>query len=180
MHQEAVKEMNPERIATEVIPRISEKHSEGGSSVYLSIPSILSEFNWHGGNLEILMEKFLDHVLEICHPARSVRVAVHEKRRMSDVEQFFSISPLYWLQVSVEGQSTSGFEDGAKRILEDLGYRCPEWVGMEGSESQLGAFYFGDQEMPALILFIQNHGARRNCDFLIPVIESVPYLARVV
>jgi hypothetical protein len=180
INQEAVTEMDPERIATDIIPRIREKHRKGSAPVYLSIPSILSEFHWQGGNFEVLMEKFLDHVLETRHPAKSIRVALREKRRMADLEGFFSISPLYWLELSVEGQSTTRFEDGAKRILRDLGYCCPEWIGVEGSESQLGAFYFGTQETPALILFIQIHGAHRNCDFLIPVIESVPRLAYAV
>ena len=68
MHQEAMMEMDPERIATDIIPRIREKHREGNASVYLSIPSILSEFHWQGGDLEVLMEKFLNHVLETKFP----------------------------------------------------------------------------------------------------------------
>ena len=180
MFKEAEREMNPEVIATEIIPRLSKNGSKGGPSIYLSAPSFLSQFQYLGGNLESLIENFLDYVLKISHTSRCVRVGIHEKKKMCDLEKFFSIYPDYWLDLNIESQAKSGFEEGAKRILKHFGYRCPEWVGVEGTEAQLGAFHFGAQEMPALILFIQNHGARRSCDFLIPVLESVPYFAHAI
>ena len=165
--------MDPERIATDIIPGIRNKGGDESPPVYLSIPSVLSKFHWASGSLELLIEKLIAHALEINHPARGIRIAVREKGRMSDLEQFFSIFPLYWFQTSIEIQAASGFDIGARRILEDCGYRCPEWIEVESSESHLGAFYFGIQETPPLILFIQNHGARLTCDILIPVTESV-------
>jgi len=172
--------MNPERIATEIVPEISGKSIKGGSPVYLSIPSVLSEFSWREGDFESLIKKFLDHVLEISHPGRSIRVSIHEKRRMADLEKFFSVFPNYWFLLSVESHSIKGFENGARQILENLGYRCLEWIGVEGSESQLGAFHFETQKIPALILFVQNHGSQRTCDFLIPVLESPAYFAHAI
>jgi hypothetical protein len=71
-------------------------------------------------------------------------------------------------------------ENGAKTILEDLGYSCSEWVGVEDSEAQLGAFRFGAQDAVALVLFVRNLRTRRICDILIPVNESVPILAHAI
>ncbi len=156
----------------EIIPESAGKRGRGSPAVYLSMPSALSEFCWRGGNLKALTKKLLGHVVSISHPARSVHVEIREKKKLSDLERFFAISPLYWLQLSIECQSTSGPEAGMQRVLESLGYRCPEWMGVEGAESQLGAFYLGTQQIPALILYVQNRGARRNCDLLIPVTES--------
>jgi hypothetical protein len=156
----------------EIILELSGRGGRRGSAVYISMPSALSEFRWRGGSLEALTRKLLEHVLSISHPARSVRVGVHEKKKFSDLEQFFAISPIYWFQLSIECQSASGLEAGAQRVLESLGYRCPEWMGVEGSESQLGAFYLGTQKASVLILYVRNRGARRSCDLLIPVIES--------
>ena len=172
--------MDPEKIATEVIPRICEKHGEEHASIHLSIPSFLSDIPSPGGTLETLLERFLGHVLAVSHPSRCIRIAVREKKKAKDLESFFSISPRYWFRLSVECQSTSGLENGAKTILGDLGYHCPEWVGVEGSESQLGAFHYEAQRIPSIILFIQNRGARRGCDFLIPIMESVHRLAHAV
>ncbi|MDM7996172.1 MAG: hypothetical protein QUT30_10880 [Acidobacteriota bacterium] len=75
--------------------------------------------------------------------------------------------------MNVKSQSVSGFEDTIKEILRKLGYHCHEWIGLEGSESQLGTFQIEGREVPSLVLYVQNHGSRRSCDFLIPVVESV-------
>jgi hypothetical protein len=180
LRQEAAKEMDREIFEGEIIPRLNAKFSGMRPAVFLSKPHILSEFYWPGGNLEALIGKLLDHLLKISDAARHVRIAVSEKRRMSDLEQFFCIFPRYWFRLSVECQAASSIEDGAKTILENQGYHCPEWIGVEGSESQLGAFYSGTQETPAIILFIQNQGARRKCELLIPVMESVTSLAHAI
>jgi len=100
-----------------------------------------------------------------------VRVAVHEMKRKTDLEEFISVHPEYWLHLSIESQAATGYEGGAKKILHDLGYECSEWIGMEESESQLGVFRFGTQDLPSLILFFHNRQALRNCNFLIPVVD---------
>jgi hypothetical protein len=172
--------MDPYIISRKVIPALRDRHLAGRPSIYLTISTAISEFNWHGGNLEALIERILKHVFEISTPARSVRIAVHEKKRMADLEQFFCIVPRYWFHLGIESQAVSGFENGIRRILESSGYHCPEWIGVEGSTSQLGAFYLETQQTPALVLFIQSHGARNNCDILIPVMESASCLAHAV
>lgn len=148
--------------------------------VHLSIPRAVSKLSWSGDNLEKLIKRFLDHVLMVSYPESNVRILVHEKQNMSDLEKFFSTSPSYWLLLSVQSQAKTGFEKGAREILEDLGYRCSEWVGIENSDSQLGAFHHGQQDTLALVLFIQNHRTHRVCDFFIPVIESVPFFSHAI
>ena len=172
--------MNPYVISRKIVPTLRDKHFAGGPPVYLTIPSAISEFDWHGGNLEVLIERILKHVFEINTPTGSIRLTVHEKKRMADLERFFCIVPRYWFHLGIQGQTLSGFENGAKKILESSGYHCPEWIGVEGSTAQLGAFYFETQQTPALILFIQNHGARNKCDLLIPIMESASCLAHAV
>lgn len=165
-------EMRIEMPDEEIISESGSNRGRDSSAVYLSMPSALSEFCWRGGSLKDLTKKFLGHVVSISHPARSVQVEIREKKKLSDMERFFAISPFYWFQLSIECQSASGPDAGMQRVLESLGYRCPEWIGVEGSESQLGAFYLGTQKTPVLILCVRNRGARRNYDLLIPVIES--------
>jgi hypothetical protein len=165
--------MNPTIIIKGIILKLNSKRNRAKASIQLSIPPALYEFQWDDCNFRNLIEKFLNHLLTVSHPAGCVRIAVHEMKRKADLEEFFSIYPEYWLNLSFESQAKTRFESGAKAILEDLGYRCSEWVRVEDSESQLGAFCFGTEDKPALILFVQNHRARRNCDFLIPVTNSV-------
>jgi hypothetical protein len=91
---------------------------------------------------------------------------------MADMEEFFAISPVHWLQLSAKGFIENGFENSVRGVLIALGYRCSEWIGVEDSEARLGAFHYGDSEDLALILYVQDQGFRRQCDFLIPVTES--------
>ena len=140
--------MCTEILDSEIILQSHLRRLAGRPAVYLSMPSALSEFCWRGGSLEALARKFVQYVVSISHPSSSVRVAVREKKTLSDLEQFFAVSPSYWVQLSIECQSAQGFEAGIRQMLERLGYRCPEWVGVEGSESQLGAFYIGMDEAP--------------------------------
>jgi hypothetical protein len=170
------RKMNPATIVKGIILKLNDRDPR--SSIYLSIPTDLSEFRWDDHNFENMIEKFLDHVLRNSHPDSYVRVAVHKMKQKTDLEEFFSIRPEYWLRLRVESQAKTGFESGAQKILEGLGYKCSEWIGVEDSESQLGAFHFGTEDRTALILFAQNQGSRRICDFLIPVSDSVPLLAQ--
>jgi hypothetical protein len=170
--------MNPAIIIKGIILKLNSKRSRAKASIQLSIPTVLSDFQWDDCHFRNLIEKFLNHVLAVSHPSARVRIAVHEMKRKADLEEFFSIHPDYWLNLSFESQAKTGFGSGAKTILEALGYRCSEWIGVEDSESQLCAFCFAPQDKHALVLFFQNRGAHRKCDFLIPVANSVRVCAQ--
>jgi hypothetical protein len=161
--------MKPAKIIKSIILKLNKIKSRSKSALYLSISSDLSDLQWDDGNFKNLIETFLKYLLKISHPSRHVLIAVHEIKQKRDLEDFFSVHPKCWLNLRFECQAENGFESGAKTILGNLGFRCSEWIGVEDSSSQLGAFQFGTQDKPALILFVQNRGARRNCDFLIPV-----------
>jgi len=165
-------EMCTQTLDREFIPKPRSGRAPRCPAVHLTMPAVLRQFRWRGGSLKALAQKTLEYVLCASHPSQNVRIAVHEKKKMSDLEEFFAISPPSWVQLSVECQSESDLKQGVQQALESLGYGCPEWIGVDGSASQLGAFHFEKQESPALILYLQNHGARRTCDFLIPVVES--------
>jgi hypothetical protein len=170
--------MNPETIIRSAIFRLTSRLSSSKASLQVSIPPVLSEFQWNDRNFENLVEKFLEHVLEISSPAGPVRVTVHEMKRKTDLEEFIAVHPQYWFHLSVESQAETGYEGGAKQILHDLGYQFSEWIGVKESESQLAVFRFGTQDIPALILFIQNRRALRTCDFMIPVVDELPLSAK--
>jgi hypothetical protein len=172
--------MDPVNALTQTVLKLNNRQSKLRPHIQLSIPAAISTIPSDGNRLETLIEKLLTHVLAISYPSRHVRVSVYQKRKMADLEKFFCISPLSWVHFRVESHAATGLENDAKTILKGLGYFCSEWVGVEDSEAQLGAFRFGTQEAVALILFIRNLRARRICDILIPVNESVPILAHAI
>jgi hypothetical protein len=154
-----------------IVSNLNSQHQKSDSSLHLTIPAVLNEFGWHEGYFKNLVKRFLAYALESNHTKGPIRIAVHEMKSKEDLEKFFSIYPSHWFRMSVECQVNTDFALMAQKILKDLGYGRSEWVEIEGSKSQLSDFHRGAENSPALILFIQNHGAQRNCDFLIPVMN---------
>lgn len=89
------------------------------------------------------------------------------------MENFFALSPQFWIHLKIKGQNMAEFEDEATKILYDLGYRCDEWMGLEDSDSQLGAFHLRKEPKPKIIAWFQNRKRSHRCEFLIPVNEEV-------
>jgi hypothetical protein len=140
-----------------------------GSPVHLSLPPNLSRFLWHDRSLETLIERFIHWASTISHAAGPVRIAVRQKAKMQDLEKFFGIPSCHWIQLRIQWRGLAGFDGDARRILEDLGYRCEEWVGVEDSPQQLGAFYLGTDKEPKLVFWTDSRRDSHKCDLLIPV-----------
>jgi hypothetical protein len=168
--------MNVDDNLRKIVLRLNKKHKNVGPLIHLSISPLLSEFSWHGDKLEALVEPILLRALAFSRQARPIRVAVRIKKRMADLERFFSIFPVHWLHLSAKGVFENGFENSVREVLISIGYQCSEWIGVEDSEARLGAFYYGASKDLALILYVQDQGSRRQCDFLIPVTESASLL----
>lgn len=164
--------MNLDANLKKIVYRLNKNNKNPGPSIHLSISPLPPGFSRQGNKLETLAEQFLMRTLAFSDPTRCIRVAVRLKRRMADLEEFFSISPARWLQLSAKGALESGIEDSIREVLSDLGFRCSEWIGVEDSEARLGAFHYGASKDPALIVYVQDQGSRRQCDFLIPVTED--------
>jgi hypothetical protein len=161
----------------EIILKFNRNFKNHETPVYLTLSPALSAFSWYQNRLEMLLERFLERVIAVTRPQGGIRVALCRKKQMSDVESFFSISPAFWCHLSVDGLAEAGFENAAIEVLKDLGFHCGEWVGVEDSDSKLGAFHLEDSNAPALILFVKDVRLRRHCDFLIPVAESISLFA---
>jgi hypothetical protein len=164
--------MNLDDTLRRIVLRLNKKYKNPRPLIHLQISPLLSGFSWHEEKLETLAEQFLSHMLAFSNQARSIRIAVRLKRRMADLEEFFAISPVHWIYLSAKGAFENGFETSVREALNILGYRCSEWIGVEDSEARLGAFHYGASKDLALILYVQDQGSRRQCDFLIPVAES--------
>ena len=142
------------------------------SEFYLAMPSDLPGCFREFGSVEALLNRCLDYVRTVNRSQRRVRVSLRRKETLADVETFFSMSPPGWLQACFECESGTELAGGAQEVLESLGYRCSGWIGVEGSDAQLGACHAEGREMTDVILYVWNRGARRGCEFLIPLFES--------
>jgi hypothetical protein len=160
-------------LLAKTVLRLNRMGARVGSSIQLSLSRNLSRFAWYDRSLERLIEKLIHYASVINHPGRPVRIAVCRKARLLDLEKFFDIHPIHWVQLHIDLEAP-GFERGARQIFEDHGYRCEEWVGVEDSPQQLGAFCIGAEQTPRLVFWAENRRFRHRCDLLIPVAEPLP------
>jgi hypothetical protein len=141
--------------------------------ILLKIPPELPLIAWHDDGLDRFVKTFLYHALMVNDPEMPVQILVHERSRLTDLESFVKVSPLCWIQLRIEGRGPGMIESVAEEILQDHGYHCEEWVGVEGSDSQLAIFSPVEKTEAKLVLCFNVARSLWKCDFLIPVSESL-------
>lgn len=101
-----------------------------------------------------------------------IHIIVQERTRLGDLEGFVGVSPLYWVQLRIKGSGSGMIERMVEEIFDDLGYRCEERVGLEGSAVQLAVFSPVKEVQPKMGFCFDGSRAMRRCDFLIPVFRK--------
>ena len=168
-----MKEVDLGIVVHDAILRFNQRRTMTRPAVSLSIPSNLSKIPWRDDSLGRLVQAFLYHALLMNDPSGSVRVAVHERSELHDLEEFLQLRPFYWMQLRVEGEGSPGFESVVEEIFDDFGYRCEKWVGVENSDAQLTVFGFGTKNEPKMVCCADKCGMIHKHDFLIPVTEPL-------
>jgi hypothetical protein len=141
--------------------------------ILVKIPTDLPLIFWQDDGLDRFVKTFLYHALLVNNPEMPVQILVHERSRLADLEGFVKVFPLCWIQMRIEGRGPGMIENVVEEILKDHGYRCEEWVGVEGSDSQLAIFSPIDRNEAKLVLCFNIGRSQWKCDFLIPVLESL-------
>jgi len=141
--------------------------------IVVKIPVDLPLVFWQDHGLERFIKNFLYHALQVNNPEMPVQIMVHQRSRLTDLESFVGVNPLCWMQLRVEGNGPGMIESAVEEIFDGLGYRCEEWVGVEGSESQLAIFKPMEKNEPKLVLCIDSARNVWKCDFLVPVSDNL-------
>jgi hypothetical protein len=167
-----MKETDLASMVIEIVLNFNEKQPQTAPHAHLSIPSNLRKFLWHDSSLEKLVRRFLMLVFSLNKRARRIEIAVHGKAKMTDLERFLAIAPLHWIQVSASTQGSIEIGDPIRGILQDLGYQCDEWLGLENSEIQLGTYCRDKVPEARLILCLHNSRANQKIEILVPITQS--------
>jgi hypothetical protein len=144
--------------------------SRTGSFVLLSLPRESFKLLWHDRSLETLLERLTFQASVAVDPGKPVRIVMRQRKRMRDLESFFGIHPSHWIQLKIARQGPAGLEGDARKIMEDLGYCCEEWIGADGSWPQMGAFSCGTMRLMKLVFWVQWRNGVQDCELLIPII----------
>jgi hypothetical protein len=158
---------------TELLPDVlfhsNEKQNSRGDSIYLTIAPDLTPFPWNDNSLEILIFNLFTSTILAKKLDGPIRLAVAEKRRISDLETLLNIHPAYWIQLRIDVQSATKFDDMINRELENSGYNAEdEWVP-EGLPARLTAYSQMNHKNPKLLFWIEHHKASHRYTILIPI-----------
>jgi hypothetical protein len=146
-------------------------------TVFVVIPPNLPLILWQDSSLERLLKVLLYDALLTNNPEKPIHVLVHERTRLTDLEGFVGVSPLYWIQLRIQGSGPGAMDNLVEERFKELGYRCEEWVGVEGSNAQLAIFSPAGKSEPKMVFCFDINKAIQRCDLLIPVPERMhhPY-----
>lgn len=166
-------ETNLKGLIDNVICKFRRNRTGPQPKVMVKIPVDLPLLFWQDDGLERFIKNFLYHALLVNHPDMPIQILVHQRNRLADLESFVGVTPLCWIQLRVEGHGPGMIESAVEEIFDSLGYRCEEWVGVVGSESQLAIFKPLKRNEPKLVLCIDSLRNVWKCDFLVPVSENL-------
>jgi hypothetical protein len=160
-------------LIVQAVARFAQNRSGPRPSIRAKLPPEIPVISWRDESLGRFIKRFLYQALTANHPDIPVRVAVNERRRLSDLETFVGLYPLCWIQLRIEGHG-SGMSDGlVEELFRDFAYRCEEWVGVEGSDAHLGIFAPVDNGGPKIVFCADIARPTWKCDLLIPVSEQL-------
>ena len=157
----------------EVMFKFNQNRIGAKPTVLAKIPPDLPHIFWHDDGLEKFIKAFLYDALLMNNPEMPVRIIVHERTRLTDLEGFVGVSSLYWIQLRIEGHGPGMIQNHVEERLNELGYRCEEWVGVEGSHAQLAIFTPLEKNGPKMVFCIDVVRTMWKCDFLIPISEKL-------
>jgi hypothetical protein len=148
------------------------------------IPPDLPSLQCDDDSLEGFLREVFRVVLRPTSVYFPIRVAVHRRTRLRDLETFVGLSPFYWLQIGISARGLCSFEVlwTLEAILEadreTFGYSCQERIGVQGGACRLAILRAGRDNAPKMVVYIARNRFRWKCEFLIPILkESLPTAA---
>jgi hypothetical protein len=166
-------EINLTGLIEQAIAAFAQKHSGPRPRVRAKIRPDLPLISWRDSALGKFIGRFVYHALMASSPEVPVRVSLNERSRLSDLEAFVRLVPVGWIQLRIEGRGPGMTGGLIEELFRDIAYRCEEWVGVEGSESQLAIFCPENETEPKLVLCADISKPMWKFDLLIPLMEQV-------
>jgi hypothetical protein len=168
-----MREIKLQGLIEEAIAKFAQNRTGPRPAVMAKIPPDLPLISWGDDGLSKFIKSFLYHALTANNPEAPVRISVNERARLSDLETFVRILPLCWLQLRIEGRGSGMNDKMIEELFREFGYRSEEWVGVEGSESQLAIFSPWGGTEPKVVFCLNAARPIWKCDVLIPVTDTL-------
>ncbi len=161
-------------VIQDAISRFSQNRIGDKPPVFVTLSPALTQVPWRDSTLKKFLRFFLYEALLTSDPDATVEISLRRRPLLADLKAFVGIQPSYWIQLRISGRGLRIAERLVEDLFTEVGYRCEEWVGMDGSYARLGIFGTIDTPQLKMVFCVESKRQKLLCDLLIPVIDERP------
>ncbi len=159
-------------VIQETVTNFSQNRIGEKPPVFVMISAALPHVPWQNRAPKEFVRLFLYESLLTSDPDTAIEVSLRRRSEFKDLNDFLGVHPSYWVQLRVSGRGLRVTERLIEDLFADIGYRCEEWVGVEGSSVRLGIFGAIDTPMAKMIFCLESSRDILKCDLLLPVSDT--------
>ena len=166
-------------LVQDALARFSRNRIGDKPPVSLTLSPAFTPVPWRDRGLQDFVRFFLYDALISGDPDAAIEISLRPRLVLNDLNAFLGIRSSYWVQLRVCGPGLKVVERFVEDLFADVGYRCEEWVGVEGSSAQLGIFGAIDAPSHKMVFCLEATHFQLTCDLLVPVTDESSMAAAV-
>jgi hypothetical protein len=161
-------------VIEQAITRSSQNRLGEKSAVFVARAPALPQIPWRDAAVRRFLQSFLYESLLTSDANSAVEIVLRRRSLLKDLTVFVGLQPSYWVQLRISGRGLRIAEQSVEDLFAEVGYRCEEWVGIEGSDACLGIFGTIDAPNQKMVFCRESTRHRLRCDLLVPVSDNSP------
>jgi hypothetical protein len=169
-----MQKVNLGSVIEQAITRVTQNRIGEKPAVFVTLSPALTQVPWKDSALKQFLQFFLYESLLTSDANAAVEISLRRRSLLKDLTAFVGIQPSYWVQLRISGRGLKVAEKLVEDLFDEVGYRCEEWVGVEGSSARLGIFGAIDAPKLKMVICLESSRQRLKCDLLLPVDDGRP------
>ena len=166
-------------VIEQAITRVTQNRIGDKPPVFVTLSPALTQVPWNDSALKQFLQFFLYESLLTGDANAAIEISLRQRSLLKDLTAFVGIQPSYWVQLRISGRGLKMAENHIEGLFSEVGYRCEEWIGMDGSSTRLGIFSAIDAPKLKMVFCLESTRHRLKCDVLLPVQDNRPVPCQV-
>jgi hypothetical protein len=135
-----MEQVNLGSVIEQAVSRFNRNRIGHKPPVFVALSPVLPQVPWKDSALRQLFQFFLYESLLTSDANAAIEISLRRRSLLKDLTAFVGIQPSYWVQLRISGRGLRVAEQVVEDHFNEVGYRCEEWVGVDGSDARLGIF----------------------------------------
>ena len=169
-----MQKVNLGSVIEQAITKVTHNRIGEKPPVFVTMSPALTQVPWNDAALKQFLQFFLYESLLTSDASAAIEISLRRRSLLKDLTAFVGVQPSYWVQLRISGRGLRVAEAFIEDLFAEVGYRCEEWVGVEGSSARLGIFGAIDAPKLKMVFCLESMRQRLKCDLLLPVQDNRP------